>query len=53
MTQTKIDRTEKLNALSLNSEKYKLIYEWVKTGKLPLKEFLELIESLKHEINNL
>jgi polyhydroxyalkanoate synthesis regulator phasin len=49
MKQTKIDRTEKLNALSLNSEKYKLIYEWVKTGKLPLKEFLELIEELKQQ----
>jgi hypothetical protein len=38
------DRTEKINALKFNYEKRKLIYEWVKTDKISLQEFLELLE---------
>jgi hypothetical protein len=41
---TKKDRIEKINALKFNYEKRKLIYEWVKTNKLSLQEFLELLE---------
>jgi polyhydroxyalkanoate synthesis regulator phasin len=49
MTQTKRDRKEKLNNLTLHSEKCKLIYEWVKTGKISLQEYSELIQELKQQ----
>jgi len=49
MTQTKIERKEKLNYLTLLSEKCKLIYEWVKTGKISLQEYSELIQELKQQ----
>ncbi len=49
MEQTKRDRKEKLNYLTLHSEKCKLIYEWVKTGKISLQEYLELIEELEQK----
>jgi polyhydroxyalkanoate synthesis regulator phasin len=38
------DKIEKLNTLQFKYEKHKLIYEWVKTGKITLQQFLELIE---------
>jgi len=49
MTQTKRERKEKLNYLTLHSEKCKLIYEWVKTGKISLQEYSDLIEELKKQ----
>jgi len=38
------DKLDKINALQFPYEKRKLIYEWVKTGKVSLQQFLELIE---------
>lgn len=49
MEQTKRERKEKLNYLTLHSEKCKLIYEWVKTGKISLQEYFELIEEIKQQ----
>jgi len=50
-SQTKQDRIQKLNTLNLHSEKYKLIYEWTKTGKLQFQEFLELTETYRNVEN--
>lgn len=38
------EKIEKINALQSPYEKRKLIYEWVKTDKVSLQQFLELIE---------
>jgi hypothetical protein len=38
------DKVDKINALQFPYEKRKLIYEWVKTSKVSLQQFLELIE---------
>lgn len=46
--ETKKDRKEKLNSLT-HPEKCKLVYEWVKTGKISLQEYSELLETFKSE----
>tara|TARA_R110000868_G_scaffold243769_1_gene499769 strand:+ start:390 stop:530 length:141 start_codon:yes stop_codon:yes gene_type:complete len=38
------EKIDKVNALEFPYEKRKLIYEWVKTSKVSLQQFLELIE---------
>lgn len=44
---TLIDQIDKIKAVETVTEKHKLIYEWVKTGKLSFKDYMQLTREVE------